>query len=261
MKSFRILLSAFLLFALPQNFSFAGAAEVLDKEQIEQIVRDYILENPDIIAEAIMILQDREDQRQREATTAALASNHNLIYNDPLSIVLGNPEGDVTLVEFYDYRCPYCRESHGAVMQMLEEDNNLRLILKQFPVKDQPGDVPVSLISARMVMAAEKQGLFVPLHDALFKADPPLTERKVYAIAEEIGLDMEKLAQDMRDPMITEHLRQTLTLASEIGATGTPTFVIGGYVIPSLLDAKTLRQIIGITREAQLAEAADKAGD
>jgi len=110
-------------------------------------------------------------------------------------------------------------------------------------------------------MVAERQGLFLPFHDALYKAAPPLTERKVYEIAKEVGLDMDNLASDMRDPVLTEHLRQTLTLANEIGATGTPTFVIGGYVIPSLLDAKTLRQIIDITRRAQMAEAAKAAGE
>ncbi len=260
-KPFHVLFAALLLPALPPYAAFAGEGEALNKEQIEEIIRNYILENPEIITEAVFILQEREEQRTREAAQVALANNHDLLFNDELSIVVGNPEGDVTLVEFYDYRCPYCRQSHAAVMQMLEEDKNLRLILKQFPVKDQPGEVPVSLISARMAMAAKKQGLFLPFHDAMFLAEPPLTERKVYAIAEEVGLDLERLEKDMRDPEFTEHLRQTLTLASEIGATGTPTFVIGRYVIPSMLDAEILRQIIDLTRESQAAQATEKASD
>jgi protein-disulfide isomerase len=260
-KPCQILFAALLVLALPSSTAFAGEKESLSKEQIEEIIRNYILENPEIITQAVFILQEREEQRTREAAQVALADNHDLLFNDELSIVVGNPEGDVTLVEFYDYRCPYCRQSHGAVMQMLEEDKNLRLVLKQFPVKDQPGEVPVSLISARIAMAAEKQGLFLPFHDAMFLADPPLTERKVYAIAKEVGLDLERLEEDMRDPAFTEHLRQTLTLASEIGATGTPTFVIGGYVIPSMLDAEILRQIIDLTRETQTAQTAGNAGD
>ena len=260
-KPFQVLFAALLLLALSPYAAFAGEVEALNKEQIEEIVRNYILENPEIITEAVFILQEREEQRTREAAQVALANNHDLLFNDELSIVVGNPEGDVTLVEFYDYRCPYCRQSHVAVMQMLEEDKNLRLVLKQFPVKDQPGEVPVSLISARLEMAADKQGLFLPFHDAMFLAEPPLTERKVYAIAEEVGLDLERLEEDMRDPAFTEHLRQTLTLASEIGATGTPTFVIGGYVIPSMLDAEILRQIINLTRESQAAQATEKASN
>ncbi|MCH8323150.1 MAG: thioredoxin domain-containing protein [Proteobacteria bacterium] len=260
-KPFQILFAAVLLLTPPSGAVLAGEEESLSKQQIEEIIRNYILENPEIITQAVLILREREEQRTREAVQLALADNHDLLFNDELSIVVGNPEGDVTLVEFYDYRCSFCRQSHGAVMQMLEEDKNLRLVLKQFPVKDQPGEVPVSLISARLAMAAEKQGLFLPFHDAMFLAEPPLTERKVYAIAKEVGLDLERLEKDMREPAFTEHLRQTLTLASEIGATGTPTFVIGGYVISSMLDAKILRQIIGLTREVQAAQATENASD
>ena len=227
----------------------AQGEDELDKTRIEEIVRNYILENPEIIAEAVQILQERAERASQEASRAAIIKNQALLLNDDLSITAGNPEGDVTLVEFYDYRCPYCRASHESISRLLAEDENLRIVFKQFPVKDQPGEVPVSLISARMAMAAKEQGLFLPFHDAMFSAEPPLSEAKVYEIAARIGLDMEQLDQDMRDPEITRHLRQTLVLASEIGATGTPTFVIGEVLIPGMVDYDTLKEFITYTRE------------
>lgn len=230
------------------------AQEELDKTRIEEIVRNYILEHPEIIAEAVQILQARAEAAAQEANRAAIIKNQALLVNDDLSITAGNPEGDVTLVEFYDYRCPYCRASHESISRLLAEDENLRIVFKQFPVKDQPGEVPVSLISARMAMAAQAQGLFLLFHDAMFSAEPPLSKARVYEIAARIGLDMEQLDQDMRDPDITLHLRQTLVLASEIGATGTPTFVIGEVLIPGMVDYDTLKEFITYTRELNAAQ-------
>ena len=238
--------------------SFASSAEEVEittTEQIEDIVRNYLLEHPEVIAEAVAILQARAEAAAHEANRAALHKNRDLLENDPLSIVAGNPNGDVTLVELYDYRCPYCRQSHESIMRLIEEDENLKIVFKQFPVKDRPGETPVSLISARIAMAAEKQGLFLPFHDAMFTAEPPLSERKVYEIAKEVGIDVDRALQDMKDPVITQHLRETLILASEIGATGTPTFVVGDYLIPGMVDYDVLKQLIDITRETNMANA------
>ena len=262
MKIFlQLLFAGCLILALPLGTSVAEEKAELTKAEIEDIVRNYILENPEIIAQAVMILQDREEVRAREETKVALAKNHDLLYDDPLSIVLGNPEGDVTLVEFYDYRCPYCRESHTALVELLAEDKNLRIVLKQFPVKDQPGEVPVSQISARLALAAEEQGLFPAFHDAMFSAKPPLTKSRVFAIAAEVGMDMEQVENALKNPNFTRHIRQTMTVASEIGATGTPTFVIGTYVIPSRLDADDLRKAIAYVRQEKADREAEAASE
>lgn len=241
----------------------AGAenVDINDTKRVEQIIRNYLLENPEVIAEAIVILQERAQTEARDASIAALSKNRDLLENDPLSIVTGNPKGDVTLVEFYDYRCPYCRESHADIMRLLEEDKNLKVVFKQFPVKDRPGEIPVSLISARIAMAAEEQGLFLPFHHAMLSSPPPLTERKIYEIAEQVGIDVEKAREDMKKSTVTQHLRETLILANEIGATGTPTFVIGDYLIPGMVNFDILKQVIDITREAKMTAKIEDAGD
>lgn len=222
--------------------------EAKERFEFEQRVRDYILANPEIIAQAIQILNDRADAASRESNKQALLKNRELLLNDPLSIVLGNPEGDVTLVEFYDYRCPYCRDSHAKINQLLASDPGVRLVLKQFPVKDRPGETPVSLISARLAKVAHEQGVFEAFHDAMFEAEPPLTRDRVFQIARDAGVNMDKILDQMSNPEITRHLRETLILANAIGATGTPTFVMGEFVIPGAIDFEVFQQLVEYTR-------------
>jgi protein-disulfide isomerase len=225
--------------------------EAQARYEFEQKVREYILANPEIIAEAIQILNDRAEAASRESTKQAIIKNRALLENDPLSIVLGNPNGDVTLVEFYDYRCPYCRESHEKIIALMKSDPSIRLVLKQFPVKDRPGETPVSLISARLAMVAHEQGVFEAFHDALYAAEPPLTRDRVFEIATEAGMDLSRIQDQMSNPEITQHLRETLVLAREIGATGTPTFVMGEIVIPGMVDLEVLQQLVDYTRNQQ----------
>lgn len=254
MKIFKFFLGLFLFSALAQTPAYAqnekAAAEAEAKAQyeFEEKVREFILSNPEIIGEAIRILNERAEAASRESTKKALAENRELLEQDPLSIVLGNPEGDVTLVEFYDYRCPYCRESHADLNRLLEADPGVRLVLKQFPVKDRPGETPVSLISARLAMVARDQGVFRAFHNAMFEAEPPLTEETVFEIARNVGVDLNGLQDTMSAPEITRHIRETFTLASEIGATGTPTFVMGDIVIPGMVGFDILQQLVAYTR-------------
>ncbi len=234
---------------LPALADEAEDARVKEQFEFEQKVRDYILRNPEIIADAIKILNDRAETASKESSKQAIRKNHDLLNNDPLSIVLGNPKGDVTLVEFYDYRCPYCRESHEKILKLMENDPGVRLVLKQFPVKDRPGETPISLISARLAKVAADQGKFLAFHDAMFRADPPLTEDRVYAIAKSAGVNLDNIQSDMANPEITKHLRETLILANEIGATGTPTFVMGDIMIPGMVDYEIFQQLVDYTRK------------
>lgn len=243
---------ALLVFGAALAFpAIAQETEEMDAKErfeFEQRVRDYILANPEIIAQAIQILNDRADAASRESNKQALLKNSDLLLNDPLSIVLGNPEGDVTLVEFYDYRCPYCRQAHEKIKQLLASDPGVRLVLKQFPVKDRPGETPVSLISARLAKVAHEQGVFEAFHDAMFEAEPPLTRARVFQIARDAGVNMDKILDQMSNPEITRHLRETMILANAIGATGTPTFVMGEFVIPGAVEYEIFLQLVEYTR-------------
>jgi len=232
-----------------------AAAEGLDRAEIEEIVRSYLLEHPEVIMEAVGVLQERAERAAIEKNRKAILENRDALVNDPLSIVIGNPKGDVTLVEFYDYRCPYCREMHEKVERLIASDPNLRVVLKQYPIKDYPGEVPVSLIAARMALAAAKQGKFLALHDALFRAEPPLDEKRVFAIAAKAGIDVAKLKADMNGPGVTQHVRETLGLADALGINGTPTFVIGDVLIPGVVETDLLAHFVARAREIEAAAA------
>lgn len=250
----RRLMFAFAL-ALAAALPAHAQEDPLSRDDVEQIIREYLLENPEILAEAFDVLQEREQRAAFEAAQAAIREHAELLFDDPNSVVIGNPQGSVNLVEFYDYRCPYCREVHGDINRLIEENPDLRVVMKQFPVKDSPGEAPVSLIAARAAMAAEKQGRFKPFHDALFEAPRPLTEAGVYAIAKDAGLDVNRLKQDMQAADITQHIRDSLFLANQLGINGTPSFVVGDVLIPGLVSYDVLQEFVGYARTGALEQA------
>ena len=239
---------ALALFLLAGFGPAPAAAEELDRAKVEEIVRSYLLEHPEVIMEAVGVLQQRTERAAFEKNRQAILANRDALVHDPLSIVIGNPDGDVTLVEFYDYRCPYCREMHAKVAALIARDPKLRVVLKQYPIKDYPGETPVSLISAKAALAAEKQEKFVAFHDALFKAEPPLTEQRVYSLAASVGLNVARLKKDMNAPVVTQHVRETLLLADTLGIDGTPTFIVGDVLIPGVVEVEVLEHFVARAR-------------
>lgn len=211
------------------------AQEMSESERlaIEEVVRNYILEHPEILPEAIAILQARQAAIQQEQMTTAVIANHEQLINDGYSVVGGNPDGDVTIVEFYDYRCPYCVQTHADVERLLASDPNLRIVYKQFPIKDEPGQPPVSLTAARMAQAIAKQGItmFNEFHDKLMSFNASMTIEQLGQAAASLGADMVKLQADMQDPAMLDGFRSSFAVANEIGINGTPTFVIGDQVL------------------------------
>lgn len=239
-------------FSLITAQSQAQSITEQDKAAIEEIVRDYILEHPEIIPEAVGILQARQEAVQQEQMRVAIAANQDNLLNDGFSIVGGNPEGDVTLVEFYDYRCPYCVQSHADVKRLLAEDQNLRIVYKQFPVKDKPGEDPASLTSARMAQAIAKQGtfLFEEFHDRVMDMNTNVSIADLGRVASEIGVDMSRLQIDIQEPAILDGIRNNFSLARDIGVTGTPSFVVGDTVLVGAQGYERMKAAIEQTRTA-----------
>ena len=213
-----------------------------DKSAIERIVRDYLLGNPEVIEEAIGMLRAKREAEERRRVEAAIAENGEALRAHPMSPVSGNAGGDVTVVEFFDYRCGFCKRALPAIEALLEEDANVRVVWKEFPILG-----PVSGFAARAAMAADRQGKYYPFHLALMK-EPELTEGRVLAIAAEAGLDLERLRQDMEDPAIQAYLDETRALAQEIGISGTPAFVVGGKLVPGAVDAARLKELVAAAR-------------
>jgi protein-disulfide isomerase len=215
-------------------------------DPFEQRVRDYLLKNPEVIMEALQILQERQRSAEAENMKRTIAERSEEILNDPAAPVGGNPAGDVTLVEFFDYNCPYCRRVAPTVVELEEADPDLRLVYKEFPILG-----PGSQFAARAALASRRQGKYVPFHNALMQATEQVSEETVMEAAREVGLDTEQLRADMQDPAIQEAIARNLQLADALGITGTPSFIIGQEVVPGAVDLRTLQSLIAHTRRGR----------
>jgi protein-disulfide isomerase len=229
--------------AQPSSPMSSKAAEL---DLFEQRVREYLLKNPEVIMEALQILRERELAAEAENITRTIAERSEEILNDPAAPVGGNPSGDVTLVEFFDYNCQYCRRVTPTVVELEGDDPGLRLVYKEFPILG-----PGSQFAARAALASRRQGKYVPFHNALMQATGQVTEESVMDVARTVGLDPEQLMADMQDPALQEAIARNLRLAEALGITGTPSFIIGEEVVPGAVDLETLQGLIAHARRGQ----------
>lgn len=246
-----MLLAVIALGAMPASageLSEAQKAEV--KGLIEQYVqenpefiRDYLLKNPEILLEVSNLLRARQAEQERVARAEALSANRDRIERHPITPVSGNPDGDVTVVEFFDYNCPWCKKSLSELVELEKEDPNLRFVWKEFPVLS-----AVSVYAARAAMAADRQGKYMEFHLAAMGGGRVASEEQVLKIAEKVGLDMDRLAADMKDPAITEYLQETMQLAETLGISGTPSFVIGDHIAGGYISKEEMRKLIDQAR-------------
>jgi protein-disulfide isomerase len=238
---FVLIALAMLVGALPAR---AQQTPPLTREQVEQIVREYLIKNPEVIIEAIQALEDRQKQAAQAGQRDALAARQEQLYRDPDAPVLGNPAGDVTVVEFFDYRCPYCKQVAPALSQLLKEDGKLRLVLKEFPILG-----PDSLVAARAALAAQAQGKYEAMHAALLRHRGAYDEAAIARLATDAGLDVARLKTDMAKPEIAAMIDRNKALARELSLNGTPAFIIGDKVVPGAVDLDTLKTLVADARK------------
>jgi len=209
-------------------FAMAGCAQAqspssTDRAQIESVIRDYLMKNPEIIQQAL-------DELDRKEEAAMMAAVRNGIENDPRDVKIGPDNAKVTMVEFFDYNCGFCKRSTDWVNKTLEaHPNDVRVIFKELPILD--GRTKTSRNAAKAALAAHKQGKYLEMHTALMEASG-LTPDRINVIAKDVGVDVAKLERDMNDPEIDALLEDTLILANRIPAlTGTPFFIINDMMI------------------------------
>lgn len=195
-------------------------------------VRSYLLQNPEVIFEAIQILEEKRNRAAETADQEMLERHAKAIYEDGFSFIGGNPDGDVTLVEFSDYRCGYCKRAHPEVQEVLERDPNVRLILKEFPILG-----PDSVAAGRMALAALAMdpSKYEDLHDELMTYNGNLTEQVAYKIAGSFGYDIAELKERAGSEAVEAQLQQNYRLAQALGLQGTPAFIVGTEVIRGYL--------------------------
>ncbi|HXV23007.1 MAG TPA: DsbA family protein [Alphaproteobacteria bacterium] len=214
-------------------------------DAFEQRVRNYLLEHPEVLVEALQRYQQQQQIDAAGQDRAAIAAHRDALLSDEAAPVGGNPEGDVTLVEFFDYNCPYCRRVAPAVLEAEQKDPQLRVVYKEFPILG-----PNSDYAARAALAAHRQSQekYIELHKALMASSGVVDEARVLETARSVGLDLGRLKADMEDPVIAEAIAGNLALAEALRITGTPGFVIGDIVFRGATDTAS---ILGLIKRAR----------
>lgn len=218
-----------------------------DRAQFRAEVRAYLLENPEVIFEAIQILEQRRSQQAADADRQMVAQHAEAIFNDGFSFVGGNPDGDVTVVEFLDYRCGYCKRAHPDVLELVERDPNIRLVLKEFPILG-----PESVRAGKMALAALAldRSKYAELNDALMSYHGNLTEQVAYRIAGELGYDIAALKDKANSTEIDDQLSRNYQLAQALRLEGTPAFIVGDEVIRGYLPLEDMMAAVADSRAA-----------
>ena len=216
------------------------------QDAVKKLVHDYLIENPGIIADAIEALRQKEDLAAEAAAKKNLAERKDEVFNDPDAPVLGNPKGDVTLVEFFDYRCPYCKAMADQIADVVKADGKTKLVMKEFAVLG-----PESVTAAKAALASREQKKYEEFHRALMRLKEPLTEKTLMKTAADVGINTDKLKKDMEDPKIDTILKNNLKLAHDLDVDATPTFVIGDQIVTGAIPAQNLKQLIDQTRKAK----------
>ena len=231
--------------SMAQNAS-SGAISAEQKKAFEGIVREYILENPEIITEAIERLREKQRLAEAQADKAILASSKEDLFNDPGAPVGGNPKGDVTVVEFFDYRCGVCKRIHPIVDELVKTDPNIRRVYKEWPILG-----PNSVLAARAAIASRKQGKYLDFHKVMMEANSSFELDAILQMAKSIGLDPARLQKDMESDDVDAIIRKNYALADKLKLNGTPSFVIGDTLLRGGRDLQSLRAIVAEARAAK----------
>jgi len=211
----------------------------LSQEEIEKIVRDYLLREPEVLAEAFKRLQQRQSASAAIRSKQAIHDHRQALFADQASPVEGNAQGKVTIVEFFDYRCVHCRSVASTIDQILNSNKSVRVVYKNFPVLGEP-----SVLAARAAVAAQQQGGWPKLHRAMLAFSGDFTLDALLALASSVGLDSAKLKTDMMSSETDRALQANLTLAAALGLDATPSFVIGDRVIRGALSADAFQTLV-----------------
>jgi protein-disulfide isomerase len=225
----------------------ARADEQLNRPAIEAIVKDYLMQHPEVITEAINAMQAKQAADEAERQKKTLADNQDSIINAPQNAVLGNPKGDVTLVEFFDYNCGYCKRGLADMLKLLQTDKNLKVVLRDYPIL-----TPGSIEAADVALAVKNQiqgDKFLQFHQELLSSRGAVGKDRALEVAQSVGVDMSKLQADMSDPGLRKSLASNLQLGETLGINGTPSYVIGSELVPGAVGYDALKEKIDSMRK------------
>jgi protein-disulfide isomerase len=249
MPSFRLLAPALLLLALCGMPPAASAESFTDGQRgdIEVIVRNYLLAHPEVLEEAMAELNKRQSAAEAEKHEAGVTSNADAIFNSPRGVVLGNKDGDVTFVEFFDYNCGYCKRAMTDMLDLLKNDPKLKVVLKEFPVLSE-GSVDAAKVAVAVRMQDPSGKKYLDFHQKLLGGRGPADKARAMAAAKDAGLDTVRLEKDLASPEVKATIEENFKLAEAMGMNGTPSYVIGKQVVIGAVGLDGLKEKIGIAR-------------
>jgi protein-disulfide isomerase len=236
--------AALLALALPPATRAAEFSKAQSSE-IQKIVHDYLVQHPEVIEEAINELQKRQQAAETVKHQEAVKAHAKQLFSSPDQVVLGNPKGNVTFVEFFDYNCGYCKHAMSDMLTLLKTDPNLKVVLKEFPVLG-PGSVAAARVAVAVRMQAPKR--YLEFHTKLLGGRGHADEARALAVAKEMGLDMARIRKDMKSPEVEKTLKQDFGLAQALGLNGTPSYVVGDDVLIGAVGLDALKQKIANAR-------------
>jgi len=230
---------------IDEKFGAKSPVDATQREAIEAIVREYLMKNPEVIRDAMEALEQKRLAEETARQTKAIADNRDKLLHSPFQVVLGNPAGDVTLVEFFDYNCGYCRRAHADMTRLISEDDKLRVVLKEFPVLGPASLEAAQVAVAVSIVAPEKYGEF---HDRMLSDRAQASGERAIAIAEEIGIDGARLREATKSDTVGKTIEEVYAMANALGLTGTPSYVVGDEVVVGAVGYDQLKSRIDAVR-------------
>lgn len=225
--------------ASPSGSAMAAELDPAARQSMEQVIEQYIRAHPEVIEQSLQALEAKREAEEKAKQKVALAAHQQELLNDPRSPVSGNHSGDITVVEFFDYRCGYCKRAAGAVTQLQHDDRRVRVIYKDLPILGETSE-----LAAKAALASQAQGKHQLFHEAMLAYKGDLTKESLLTLAGEVGLDTTKLEADMRNPEWQAVIDSNRALARTLGISGTPGFIVGTELVPGALDLNGLKDLI-----------------
>ena len=249
MPSFRLFLPALFALALCAAPPAASAQSFSDaqKGDIEAIIKNYLVSHPEVLEEAMAELTKRQAAEETQKHEASVAENASTIFNSPRGVVLGNKDGDVTFVEFFDYNCGYCKRAMADMLDLMKADPKLKVVLKEFPVLS-PGSVEAAQVAVAVRMQDPSGKKYLDFHQKLLGGKGQADKARAMAAAKDVGVDMAKLEKDLASPEVRATLEENFKLAEDMGMNGTPSYVIGKQVVVGAIGLEGLKEKIGLAR-------------
>jgi protein-disulfide isomerase len=253
MKNRRLALTLAALAAAGFAFAATPAGALTDKDrpEVEAIIKDYLVKHPEVLRDALESLEKMQASEESKKQSAVIAANHKVIFDSPRGPSIGNPNGDVTLVEFFDYNCGYCKHALGDVMKLVKDDPKLKVVLKEFPVLG-PGSVDAAKVAVAVRMQDSGHKYF-EFHKRLLGGRGEANKERALAAAKDAGFDIARIQKDMESPEVANTLRESMGIAQALGINGTPTFIVANEMVVGAMGYDALKSKIDAVRKCGMA--------